>query len=99
MPNNVQPPNMVQPRADKMEETRANLPLPDQPPVASDWQSMDASKVNVGSGRHEGNPGTDSAATTGLKSPATQGSDADMSSVGRQGKEGLSEPPKDAAAR
>ena len=99
MPNNVQPPNMVQPRGDKIEETKANLPLPDQPPVASDWQSADATKVNVGSGRLEGNPGTDGAANTGLKSPATQGTDTDMSTIGRQGKEGLSEPPKDAAAR
>lgn len=89
---------MVQPHPDKIEETRANLPLPDQPPVASDWNSSDATKVNVGSGRTEGNPGTDSAATSGLKSPATKGTDQDMSNVGRQGKDNLSGPPKDAAA-
>lgn len=91
-------PNMVQPRPDKIEETKANLPLPEQPPVASDWQSADATRVNVSSGREEGNPGTDAAASTGLKSPATQGTDQDMSKVGRQGKDNLSGPPKDARA-
>lgn len=33
-----------------IEERKANLPLPDQPPVASDFNSADARTVNVGSG-------------------------------------------------
>ncbi|MCJ1410019.1 hypothetical protein MMC19_004104 [Ptychographa xylographoides] len=37
-------------KADIIEERRSNLPLPEDPPVASDWNSADASKVNVGSG-------------------------------------------------
>jgi hypothetical protein len=32
-------------------ERQSNLPLPEQPPVASDWNSADERNVNVGSGR------------------------------------------------
>lgn len=38
-------------KSDIIAERQANLPLPDQPPTASDWNSSDASTVNVGSGR------------------------------------------------
>ncbi|KAF2798192.1 hypothetical protein K505DRAFT_296979 [Melanomma pulvis-pyrius CBS 109.77] len=34
-------------KADIIDERKANLPLPDQPPVASDWNSLDARNVNV----------------------------------------------------
>ena len=37
-------------KKDVIEERRSNLPLPDEPPVASDFNSADASTVNVGSG-------------------------------------------------
>ncbi|KAF3354816.1 hypothetical protein VdG1_07302 [Verticillium dahliae VDG1] len=91
--------NMHVPKGDKIEETRANLPLPEQPPVASDWQSADASKVNVGSGGDaEADIGTGSAAQAGLREPTSK-NDADLSNVGRQGKDNLSGPPKDAAAK
>ncbi|KAF2000980.1 hypothetical protein P154DRAFT_191858 [Amniculicola lignicola CBS 123094] len=33
---------------------KAALPLPDQPPVPSDWNSADATNVNVGSGAESG---------------------------------------------
>lgn len=89
---------MAESKDQKISNVQANLPLPDDPPTASDWQSADARNVNVGSGKTEGNPGTDTAADVGLRGAATKGSDVDMSSVGRQGKEGLSGPPKDAAA-
>ncbi|KAF4943372.1 hypothetical protein FGADI_13462 [Fusarium gaditjirri] len=71
----------------KISETQANLPLPDQPPKASDWQSLDARTVNVGAGKHEGSIGTDSAAQSGLREPATKGEDVDLSEVGREGVE------------
>ncbi|KAF6811263.1 hypothetical protein CSOJ01_05821 [Colletotrichum sojae] len=90
---------MPQSKADKIAEVQKNLPLPEQPPVASDWQSADARNVNVGSGGDAEAPiGTGTASTAGLREPATKATE-DLSSVGRQGVEGLSEPPKDAAAR
>ncbi|KAK1771002.1 hypothetical protein QBC33DRAFT_226082 [Phialemonium atrogriseum] len=80
---------MSQSKADQAEQTRQNLPLPDQPPTASDWQSADARNVNVGSGR-----------VSTADGGADRGSGAaDLSGVGRQGKDGLKGPPKDAAAR
>lgn len=35
-------------KADIISERQANLPLPEQPPTASDWNSADARNVNVG---------------------------------------------------
>ncbi|CAG8232966.1 unnamed protein product [Penicillium nalgiovense] len=37
----------------EIEKTKANLPLPDQPPVASDFNSLDQRTTDVGSGRFE----------------------------------------------
>lgn len=87
---------MTQSKEQKINEAQANLPLPEQPPTASDWQSADARTVNVGAGKAEGNIGTDSAATSGLRGPASKATE-DLSNVGRQGVEGLSNPPKDAS--
>ncbi|KAF2169873.1 hypothetical protein M409DRAFT_20287 [Zasmidium cellare ATCC 36951] len=88
-------------------ERQANLPLPDQPPQASDFNSADARTVNVGSGSTSGNfsHGNDS-----LREPATGGSAVreDPSAtgqqvlgqnVGREGADGLSGLPNDAVAR
>ncbi|KAK1980271.1 hypothetical protein LZ30DRAFT_723818 [Colletotrichum cereale] len=95
----AKPAKMTQSKADKINEVQSNLPLPEQPPVASDWQSADASKVNVGSGGNAEAPiGRDTAATSGLREPASK-DNVDLSSVGRQGVEGLNGPPQDAAAR
>ncbi|KAH9906923.1 hypothetical protein F4778DRAFT_724005 [Xylariomycetidae sp. FL2044] len=88
---------MTQSKADKIEETKANLPLPEQPPVAPDWQSADARNVNVGSGRLESDISTGPGSTSGLREPASKGDDVDLSKVGRQGKDNLPGPPKDAA--
>jgi hypothetical protein len=94
-----------QSKADLIAERQANLPLPEDPPVASDWNSADARTVNVSSGERQGEISTGAASSTGLREPATQGSGvreeegADLSGVGRQGKEGLSGPPKDATSR
>ncbi|PKY08922.1 hypothetical protein P168DRAFT_323967 [Aspergillus campestris IBT 28561] len=92
-----------------IEQTKANLPLPEQPPVASDWSSADARTVNVGSGRTEGPVSGE--ANSALREPATAGSSvresgselhkntAPTSNVGRQGKDNLDGLPKDALAR
>lgn len=87
---------MPQSKDQKIAETQANLPLPEQPPKASDWQSADARTVNVGSGRSEAeaNMGTSDASKAGLREPASKGAQ-DMSNIGREGVEG--QLPKDAA--
>ncbi|KAI8950675.1 hypothetical protein F4801DRAFT_547985 [Xylaria longipes] len=82
----------------KIEEVRSNLPLPEQPPVASDWQSADARNVNVGAGGVQSDISTGAGSTSGLREPASKGADVDLSSVGRQGKDNLEGPPKDAKA-
>lgn len=87
-------------KQDKIDQAQANLPLPEQPPIASDWQSADARNVNVGSGGVSSDVSTGPGASTGLREPATADPNkTDMSGIGRQGKDGLQEPPKDAAAR
>jgi len=91
-----------QSKADIIAERQANLPLPEDPPTASDWNSSDARTVNVASGERQSEISTGDASSTGLREPATGGSGvrekggADLSGVGRQGKEGLSDLPKDA---
>lgn len=89
---------MAQSKDQKIAETQANLPLPEDPPTAPDWQSADARNVNVGSGRSEAeaNIGTGDASKAGLREPASKAVQ-DLSNVGRQGVEG--QLPKDAAYR
>ncbi|KAI4842890.1 hypothetical protein E4T44_07055 [Aureobasidium sp. EXF-8845] len=41
-------------KADLIEERRSNLPKPEDPPAKSDFNSTDASTVDVGSGRISG---------------------------------------------
>ncbi|CAH0014346.1 unnamed protein product [Clonostachys rhizophaga] len=89
---------MPQSKEQKIAETQANLPLPEQPATASDWQSADARTVNVGSGRIDANLSTGDDSNAGLREPASKDAQ-DLSNVGRQAVEGLSEPPKDAASR
>lgn len=87
---------MSESKQDQINRRQANLPLPEQPPVASDWQSADARNVNVGSGKVQSDISTGDAASTGLREPATVSSAVDMSGIGRQGKDNLEETPKDA---
>ena len=58
----------------KIDKVKANLPLPDDPPGdgSSNWSSMDARSVNVGSGgiSEDMSSGMD-AASAGLREPAT----------------------------
>ncbi|KAI4149476.1 MAG: hypothetical protein LQ340_004608 [Diploschistes diacapsis] len=83
--------------ADIVQERQANLPLPEDPPVASDWNSADSRTVNVSSGSRQDDISTGAASESGLREPAT--TDEVDPKIGRQGTEGLSGPPKDAAAR
>lgn len=89
-------------KADIIAERQANLPLPEDPPVASDWNSADSRTVNVKAGERQSEISTGDASSAGLREPATTGSSvreeggADLSGVGRQGKDGLSGLPKDA---
>ncbi|KAK4148004.1 uncharacterized protein C8A04DRAFT_23796 [Dichotomopilus funicola] len=85
-------------KASKIEKAQANLPLPEQPPTASDFNSADA-RTTASTGVSAGDISTGPGTTTGLREPATKASeDVDMSKIGRQGKDGLNEPPKDARA-
>ncbi|KAI1452566.1 hypothetical protein F4805DRAFT_25224 [Annulohypoxylon moriforme] len=86
---------MSQSKADHAEEVRSNLPLPEQPPVPSDWNSADARTVNVGSGGVQSDISTGAGSTSGLREPASK-KDVDLSGVGRQGKDNLDGPPRDA---
>ncbi|KAI9644001.1 gamma-tubulin [Ciborinia camelliae] len=83
-----------QSKADLISERQSNLPLPEDPPVASDWNSADATKVNVGSGRDvTSQTSTGNAQQSGLEGAATGGSGVreaggvDMSNIGREGVE------------
>jgi hypothetical protein len=77
---------------DLVDERKANLPLPEQPPVASDFNSADARTVNVGSGGQEAGISSGSGS---LREPAT----GDASGAGREAKDGLSGIPNDAVTR
>ena len=92
-----------------IEERKANLPLPDQPPVASDFNSADASTVNVGSGRLQSDISAGKGSDT-LRGPATAESDVRVSGEewktntagsagGREGKDDLGGVPNDALTR
>lgn len=80
-------------KADIIEERKANLPLPDQPPAASDFNSADGSVTNVGSGAQP--TAKFSKGDDALRSPATNAES--LAGVGREGMEGGL--PNDAAAR
>ena len=76
-----------------IDERKSNLPLPDQPPTASDFSSANAGTVNVGSGAQP--TGNFSKGDDALRSPATNAEST--ANVGREGLEGAL--PNDAAAR
>ena len=92
----------------QIDKTKANLPLPEDPPVESDWNSADQRTVNVGSGGVEGPISYDP--NSSLRGPATAESSVRVDgsqlhkntgpgNVGRQAVEGLDGLPKDALAR
>ncbi|KAK8214836.1 hypothetical protein M8818_002419 [Zalaria obscura] len=89
-------------KSEIINERQANLPLPEQPPVASDWNSSDASTVNVGSG---GQSDQFSVGNASLREPATgdsgvRSADSNLAQgAGREGKDNLGGLPNDAVAR
>ena len=62
-------------KADIIEERKSNLPLPEQPPVASDWNSADSRTVNVGSGGRQSDLSHSGLGSDTLREPATATSD------------------------
>ena len=95
-----------QSKADLIAERQANLPLPEDPPAASDFNSADATTVNVGSG---GVSDTFSKGNDSLRGPSTADSavrtDGDTyktntatQGVGREGQDNLGGLPSDALA-
>jgi len=64
-----------QSKAELIEARRAALPLPDDPPAASDWNSADARTVNVGSGGVQSDISTGGGSDS-LRGPATAESSA-----------------------
>ncbi|KAH6722134.1 hypothetical protein DL95DRAFT_356943 [Leptodontidium sp. 2 PMI_412] len=92
-------------KAEIIAERVANLPLPDDPPVASDWDSANPNTVNAKAGERQEELSNSEVSDTGLEGAATKGSGvreeggADLSKVGRQRKEGLEGLPKDAKAK
>ena len=96
-------------KKDIIEERKANLPLPDDPPTQSDWNSADERTVNVGAGGQSSDISLGSG-SEGLREPATGDSaaraDPDTlktnvagNDVGRQAKDNLGGIPNDAVTR
>ena len=79
-----------------VDEVKSNLPLPEQPPVASDFNSADARTVNVGAGGQAADISASGQGGSTLREPATIGS---VGAAGREGKDGLSGIPNDAVTR
>jgi len=100
---------MSQSKQQIIDERKANLPLPDQPPQASDWNSADARNVNVGSGSRQDDISA-GGGSNALREPATGVSavredgeewktHTEGLDVGRTAKDGLSGLPNDAVTR
>jgi hypothetical protein len=97
-------------KSKEVDEHKSNLPLPEQPPAASDFATANAETVGVGSGAHEG-PLSGQNVTSAAKGPATGGSSVredgaelhkntqPTGDVGREAEENLGGLPKDALAR
>lgn len=85
------------------------MPLPEQPPTASDWNSSDARNINVGSGGLEGSLSGESDSAmrdphTATSSARTSGEElhkvtAPNDNVGWQGKDDLASLAKNAWGR
>ncbi|KAI9670017.1 MAG: hypothetical protein M1831_007053 [Alyxoria varia] len=99
-----------QSKSELVDERKSNLPLPEQPPTASDFSSGNQKTVNVGSGgdnarndQPSDSAGLGSGPATGVSEARVAG-DAykqnvgGMENVGRQRVEGLDGPPSDAVA-
>lgn len=91
-------PTVTDMKADPSEvnKVQSNLPLPEQPPVPSDFNSSDARTVNVGSGGQSADISASGQGSSTLREPATTDS---VGAAGREGKDGLDGIPKDAVSR
>ncbi|KAJ5291241.1 hypothetical protein N7478_000492 [Penicillium angulare] len=92
----------------QIDKAKSNLPLPEDPPVKSDWNSADQRTVNVGSGGISGPISYDP--NSGLEGTTTADSSVRVDgnqlhkntgpgNAGRQAVEGLEGLPKDATSR
>lgn len=79
-----------------VDHVKSNLPLPEQPPVASDFNSSDARTVNVGSGGQSADISASGQGSSTLRQPATTDS---VGAAGREGRDGLGGIPNDAVSR
>lgn len=72
-------------KQDKIDEVKANLPLPEQPPKPSDWNTADARPV--GEAGVNAHLGTGPESTTGLRGPSinTPQAQEDITKIGREG--------------
>ncbi|KAL8805161.1 MAG: hypothetical protein Q9182_002143 [Xanthomendoza sp. 2 TL-2023] len=86
------------PKADLIADRQSNLPLPDKPPVTSDFNSSDTSTVNVGSGGVSSDVSYGGGSESGLRGPATSDSSVrtdgeqfgvNTSAPGKVGREGV----------
>lgn len=82
-------------KAELIDERKAALPLPDDPPVASDWNSADGRTTNVGSGGVQSDVSYGNGSDAGLRGPATA-----ESNVRTDGKtQGINTAPSEALGR
>jgi hypothetical protein len=97
-------------KEETVRDRQSNLPLPEQPPAASDWNSADSRTVNVGSGGVSADISAGDGSSAGLREPATADSAVRTSGEerktntagaggGRQAKDGLGGLPNDAVTR
>ncbi|ORY14421.1 hypothetical protein BCR34DRAFT_585815 [Clohesyomyces aquaticus] len=102
-------PHTTPPKSQVIDEVKANLPLPDQPPVASDWNSADARNVNVSAGGQASDISNSGLGSDSLRGPSTGDSavrtDGEAwktntaANAGRQAHDGLDGIPSDAVTR
>lgn len=92
-----------------IDERQANLPLPDQPPKQSDWNSADERTVNVGAGGRSEDLTHEGLGSDTLRGPSTAASDVRVDGEawqtntanvgGREAKDNLGGIPNDAVTR
>ena len=96
------------PKQEIIDERQANLPLPEQPPRPSDWNSSDKRTMNVGPRGREDNISASGRGLEILREAATGESDVSgeewktntaASGAGREAKDNLQGLPNDAVTR
>ncbi|KAF2470188.1 uncharacterized protein BDR25DRAFT_304130 [Lindgomyces ingoldianus] len=102
-------PHTTPPKSRIIEEVQSSLPLPEQPPVTSDWNSADACTVNVSAGgrqddlSHAGLGGDTlrepATATSGVRTTGEAWKTNAAAEAGRQAHDDLSGIPNDAVTR